>query len=100
LPQTIGNEQYSRVPKEEVTMGIVLSLLLFTAGAIMRYAVTVTADGFDLHTAGVILMIVGVVGAVFSAINWATWGGFGAAGGRGATTVGTTTVTREREEVQ
>ena len=58
-------------------MGIVISMLLFAAGAIMRYAVTVTADGFDLHTAGVILMGVGIVGAVVSAINWASWGGFG-----------------------
>jgi hypothetical protein len=85
----------SRVPKEDVLMGIGVSLLLFAAGAIMRYAVTVKADGLDLHTAGVILMIVGVVGAVFSAMNWATWGGFG---GRGATTAGTReTITRERD---
>ena len=76
-------------------MGIAISLLLFAAGAIMRYAVTVSADGFDLHTAGVILMGVGVVGAVLSALNWATWGGFGS---RTATTVGTRdTVVRERE---
>jgi hypothetical protein len=79
-------------------MGIVFSLLLFTAGAVMRYAVTVEGNGFDMHTTGVILMVVGVVGAVLSAINWATWGGIGNYGGRGATTVGTTeTVTRERE---
>jgi hypothetical protein len=58
-------------------MGIVVSLLLFTAGAIMRYAVTVQGNGFDMHTAGVILMIVGIVGAVLSAVNWASWGGFG-----------------------
>jgi hypothetical protein len=62
----------------------------------MRYAVTVTTDGINLHTAGVILMIVGVVGTIFSAINWTTWGGIGTYGGRGRT-VGTTTVTRERE---
>jgi hypothetical protein len=78
-------------------MGIVFSLLLFAAGAVMRYAVTVTTDGINLHTAGVILMVVGVVGAIFSAINWATWGGVGTYGGRGASTVGTTTVTRERD---
>lgn len=79
-------------------MGIVVSLLMFTAGAIMRYAVTVQGDGFDVHTTGVILMLVGVVGAVFSALNWASWGGFGSYGGRTATSVGTTeTVTRERE---
>ena len=79
-------------------MGIVVSLLLFTAGAVMRYAVTVQGDGFDMHTTGVILMLVGVVGAVISAVNWASWGGFGTYGGRGATSVGThDTVIRERE---
>lgn len=77
-------------------MGIVVSLLMFTAGAIMRYAVTVQGHGFDMHTAGVILMLVGVVGVVLSAVNWATWGGFGH---RGPTTVVGThdTVVRETE---
>ncbi|HUR77597.1 MAG TPA: hypothetical protein VMZ22_06605 [Acidimicrobiales bacterium] len=70
-------------------MGITVSLLLFAAGAIMRYAVNVSADGFDLHTAGVILMVVGIVGAILSAINWASWGGFG---GRTTTTVRETDV--------
>jgi hypothetical protein len=77
-------------------MGIVISLLLVTAGAIMRYAVTVQGNGFDVHKSGVILMIVGVVGAVLSIINWATWGGFG--GARTATSVGThDTIVRETE---
>jgi hypothetical protein len=77
-------------------MGIVVSLLLFAAGAIMRYAVTVQGNGFDMKTAGVILMLVGVVGAVFSAINWASWGGFG--GQRSTTVAGShDTIVRERE---
>ena len=77
-------------------MGIVISLLMFTAGAIMRYAVTVQGHGFDMHTAGVILMLVGAVGVVLSAVNWATWGGFG---NRAPTTVVGThdTVIRETE---
>lgn len=73
-------------------MGIVMSMLLFAAGAVMRYAVTVQADGFDLHTAGVILMGVGIVGAILSVINWASWGGIGP---RGAGT--RDTVVRESE---
>jgi hypothetical protein len=71
-------------------MGMSVSLLLIAAGAIMRYAVTVEGNGFDIHTAGVILIVVGVIGAVLSALNWATWGGFG--GRRG----GDQTVIRER----
>ena len=58
-------------------MGIVISMLMITAGAIMRYAVTVKGDGFDVHTTGVILIIVGVIGAVLSIAFWASWGGFG-----------------------
>ena len=40
-------------------MGIVVSMLLIAAGAIMRYAVTVEGNGFNVGTAGIILMIVG-----------------------------------------
>ena len=75
-------------------MGMVISLLVFAAGAVMRYAVTVTGDGFDMHTTGVILMLVGVAGAVFSAINWASWGGFGS---RRTGIATTDTVVTERE---
>ena len=74
-------------------MGIVISLLAFTAGAIMRFAVTVQGNGFDMHTAGNILMFVGVAGTILSVIYWASWGGFG---GARSTAVGThDTVVRE-----
>ena len=70
-------------------MGIVVSMLLIAGGAVMRYAVTVEGNGFDMHTTGVILMVVGAIGAVLSVISWSTWGGFGgdrtAAGGPSAT---------------
>lgn len=58
-------------------MGIGLSLLLVMAGAIMRFAVTVQGHGFNMHTTGVILMIVGAVGVLLSIVFWASWGGFG-----------------------
>jgi uncharacterized membrane protein HdeD (DUF308 family) len=45
-------------------MTIGTSLLLIAAGAILKYAVTVTVAGIDLETVGVILMVVGVVGLV------------------------------------
>ncbi len=57
-------------------MGITTSLILIAAGAIMRFAVTAQANGFSVHTVGVILMIVGAVGAVLSLAFWASWGGF------------------------
>ncbi len=75
-------------------MGIVVSMLMIAGGAIMRYAVTVEGDGFNVGTVGMILMIVGGVGAVLSVAYWASWGGFS----RRTTVAGTgTTVVRERE---
>jgi len=62
-------------------MGISGSILMIAVGAILRFAVTVTTTGFNLHTIGVILMIVGAVGLVVSMFFWSSWGGFGAGGG-------------------
>ena len=50
--------------------GLVASIIAFTVGAILDYAVTVSPDqhGFNVNKVGAILMIVGVVGAVLSLI--------------------------------
>jgi len=64
-------------------MGIVTSMFLIAVGAVMRFAVTVQGHGFNVHTTGVVLMIVGAVGAVLSIAFWASWGGFGHFGHRG-----------------
>ena len=61
-------------------MGIETSLLLIAVGAILRFAVSVTTSGFNIHTIGVILMIVGGVGLVISLFFWSSWGGFGGYG--------------------
>jgi len=45
-------------------MTIGTSLFLIAIGAILKYAVTTNVEGFDIHTAGVILMIVGALGLV------------------------------------
>jgi hypothetical protein len=46
-------------------MGIGASLVLIAVGAILRFAVSVNnPNGFNYHTAGVILMIVGAIGLV------------------------------------
>jgi hypothetical protein len=57
-------------------MGSVTSMFLIAAGAIMRFAVTMQGHGFNVHTTGVVLMIVGAIGAVLSIAFWASWGGF------------------------
>jgi Na+/melibiose symporter-like transporter len=52
-------------------MSIGLSLFLLAVGAILRYAVTLTVAGIELHTVGLILMIVGIIGLVISLL-WMT----------------------------
>jgi Domain of unknown function (DUF6458) len=47
-------------------MSIGFSFFLIALGAILRFAVTVSAKGFNIHTIGVILMVVGVVGLILS----------------------------------
>lgn len=41
-----------------------LGIVLLIVGALMRYAVTATTEGFSIHTAGVILLWAGVVAFV------------------------------------
>ncbi len=51
--------------------GLVASIMAIAVGAILDFAVTVSPDqhGFNIHTVGIILMIVGVAGAVISLIG-------------------------------
>jgi hypothetical protein len=62
-------------------MGLSFSLLLAAAGAAMIWAVSATVSGVNIHTIGVILLIVGIVGFVTSLFFWSSWGGFGRAAG-------------------
>jgi hypothetical protein len=62
-------------------MGLGTSIVLIAIGAILDFAVNVTSSGFNIHTIGVILMIVGVLGLVTSLFFWSSWGGFGGGGG-------------------
>lgn len=67
------------------------SIFLIAVGAIMRYAVTTTATGFSIHTAGMILMVVGVIGLVLSLLLTSIWAG------RRGDVVAHRTVVRDRE---
>jgi membrane-bound ClpP family serine protease len=50
-------------------MRIGASLVLIAVGAILRFAVTVqNPHGFNIHTAGVILMVVGIIGLIVTGI--------------------------------
>ncbi len=78
-------------------MGVGTSLVLIAVGAILRFAVSVTTSGFNLHTIGLILMIIGVVGLVISLFFWGSWGGFGGRERRVTTDGRGGYVERERE---
>jgi uncharacterized protein DUF6458 len=52
-------------------LGIGTSIFLIALGAVLKYAVTATAEGIDLNVVGVILMIVGIVGLLLSVL-WMT----------------------------
>lgn len=54
-------------------MTIGTSLFLIAVGAVLRFAVTVTTSGFNIHTIGVILMIVGAVGLILSLLWMTMW---------------------------
>jgi sulfite exporter TauE/SafE len=57
-------------------MGLGTSLFLIAVGAILDFAVSVDTQGFNIHTIGVILMVVGAIGVVLSLVFWSSWGGF------------------------
>jgi hypothetical protein len=64
-------------------MGVGTSIVLIAVGAILRFAVSVTTTGFNLHSIGLILMIVGALSLVLSIVFWSSWGGFGQGAGGG-----------------
>jgi uncharacterized membrane protein YidH (DUF202 family) len=57
----------------EVSMGLRTSLFLIAVGAVLRFAVSVTTHGFNLHTIGVILIIVGIIGLLVSVLWMGIW---------------------------
>jgi hypothetical protein len=59
-------------------MRIGAGLILIAVGAILRFGIsTVSTHGFNVHTVGDILMIVGAIGVVLWLIVWAPWGARG-----------------------
>ena len=58
-------------------MGIGVSLILIAVGAVLAFAVHVSTSGFNIHTVGYILLIVGAIGALLSLVFWSSWGGVG-----------------------
>jgi hypothetical protein len=72
-----------------------LSILLIAAGAILTWAVTDNSTGFDLHTIGIILLVVGAIGLVASLVR-GSFLGFTTTRERHVSTDGRTVVESER----
>lgn len=49
------------------------ALFLIALGAILRFAVTADAEGFDINAAGTILMVIGVIGLILSFFYATMW---------------------------
>ena len=47
-------------------MSLGASLFLLAVGAILTFAVSVEASGFNINTVGIILMVIGGIGLLFS----------------------------------
>ena len=72
-----------------------LSILLLAAGAILTFAVERDAEGVNLDTVGIILMVVGAVGLLASVAR-GSWLGFSSSRTRQVSPDGRTVVERER----
>lgn len=54
-------------------MTIGSSIVLIAIGAILKWAVTAHVKGFDIQTAGIVLLIVGIVGLLLSVLYTFVW---------------------------
>jgi predicted membrane channel-forming protein YqfA (hemolysin III family) len=54
-----------------VSLGV--SIFLLVVGAILTFAVDVTASGFSINTVGIILMVGGVIGLLLSLLFWSSF---------------------------
>jgi hypothetical protein len=54
-------------------MTIGTSIVLIALGAILKWAVTTTVNGFNIQTAGTVLFVVGLVGLAVSLIYTFWW---------------------------
>jgi hypothetical protein len=77
-----------RNDKEDMEMGVGVSLVLIAVGAILRFATTASVTGFNIQTVGLILLIVGGVGLVLGLVFWGSWGGYGVSRRRTVTSTG------------
>jgi predicted membrane channel-forming protein YqfA (hemolysin III family) len=68
-----------------------LSIFLLVVGAVLTFAVDVSASGFSINTVGIILMVAGALGIVLSLLFWSSFSPYR----RGDTVVEERTVHRD-----
>ena len=54
-----------------MTLGV--SIFLLVVGAVLTFAVDVSASGFSINTVGIILMVAGALGVVLSLLFWSSF---------------------------
>ena len=54
-------------------MSLGVSIFLLVVGAILTFAVDVSASGFSINTVGIILMAAGAIGLVLSLLFWSSF---------------------------
>ena len=78
--------------EEARSLSLGVSIFLLVVGAILTFAVDVSASGFSINTVGIILMIAGALGLVLSLLFWSSFAPYR----RGRTVAGPDTVVEER----
>jgi hypothetical protein len=78
--------------EEARNLSLGVSIFLLVVGAILTFAVDVSASGFSINTVGIILMIAGALGLVLSLLFWSSFSPYR----RGRTVVGGDAVVEER----
>jgi hypothetical protein len=88
----VGETTNSRRMMEARSMSLGVSIFLLVVGAILTFAVNVSASGFSINTVGIILMVAGALGLVLSLLFWSSFSPYR----RSRTVAGPDTVVEER----
>jgi hypothetical protein len=54
-----------------------LSIFLMVLGAIMAFAIKATTPGINVHSLGIILLLIGLVGLLYSLLFWSSFSRWG-----------------------
>jgi hypothetical protein len=81
-----------RIVEEARSLSLGVSIFLLVVGAVLTFAVDVTASGFSINTVGIILMVAGVIGLLLSLLFWSSFSPYR----RSGTVMGGETVVEER----